>query len=140
MAHSDDVLQLEDEATFIDLAQARAGLITFTLDVRWTDRQPMCPDITGFLAQACSLPWEPRFELGVDQKTVTRKDETRSTKTIAAEIAGAFPDEEECDQIAREMVEDYDICTDLVLDHRDGTLIRRPLVAHSPVKSPRVGV
>ena len=42
------------------------------------------------------------------------------------------------DTFAKELLEDYDVCTDLILDHRDGSLIRRPLMTHSPVKSPRL--
>lgn len=139
MAHSTDVMTLESEEEFVDLAQARAGLITFALDVRWTERQPMTPDIAGFLTQACNLPWETRFQVNEEEQTVTRIDETRDPETIAAEIAAQFPSDEESDGFATEMLEEYAICTDLILDHRDGELIRRPLVTHSPIKSPRMG-
>ncbi len=139
MAHSTDVMTLESEDEFIDLAQARAGLVTFALDVRWTERQPMVPDIAGFLSQACNLPWETRFVVDEAAETVTRVDETRDPQTIAEEIAKQFPDDEECDTFATELLEEYEICTDLILDHRDGELIRRPLVTHSPIKSPRLG-
>ncbi len=139
MAHSTDVMVLESEDEFIDLAQARAGLITFALDVRWTERQPMVPDIAGFLSQACNLPWETRFQVDEAAETMTRVDETRDPQTIADEIAKHFPEDEECDTFATELLEDYEVCTDLILDHRDGELIRRPLVTHSPIKSPRLG-
>ena len=139
MAHSSDVLVLESEEEFIDLAQARAGLIAFALDVRWTERQPMIPDIAGFLSQACNLPWETRFLVDEATETVTRVDETRDPQTIAEEIAKQFPKDEESDTFATELLEEYEICTDLILDHRDGELIRRPLVTHSPIKSPRLG-
>jgi tetratricopeptide (TPR) repeat protein len=139
MAHANDVLVLESEEEFIDLAQARAGLITFALDVRWTERQPMTPDIAGFLTQACNLPWETRFIVDEAAETVTRVDETRDPETIALEIAAQFPKDDESDTFATEMLEEYAICTDLILDHRDGELIRRPMVTHSPIKSPRLG-
>ncbi len=139
LAHSYDVLTLEDEESFIDLAQARSGLITFALDTRWTDRQPMTPDVAGFLSQACNLPWETRFLIDEETQSVTRVDEERDAETIAAAVAAQFPDEEECDQYAKELLEDYGVCTDLILDHRDGTLIRRPMVTHSPISSPRLG-
>lgn len=139
MAHSYDVMNLEDEESFVELAQARAGLITFALDVRWTERQPMCPDIAGFLTQACNLPWETRFLVDEEKQTVTRLDETRTPQEVAESIAAQFPEDEECDDFARELLESYNICTDLILDHRDGDLIRRPLVTHSPIKSPRLG-
>jgi tetratricopeptide (TPR) repeat protein len=136
MAHSYDI---PDEETFKDLAIARAGLIMFTLDLRWTERQPLTPDIAGFMTQVCNLPWEDRLQMNEDQQTVTQIEETRSPEEIAVAIAAQFPPEEECDQFATELLEEYASCTDLILDHRDGTLIRRPLVTHSPVKSPRLG-
>ena len=141
MAHSYDVLSLPDEQTFIDLAQARAGLITFALDLRWTERQPLTPDIAGFMSQVCNLPWEPRFKVEGEgeQQTVTQITETRDAATIAADVAKQFPSEEDCDQFGNEVLEEYAGCTDLIIDHRDGDLIRRPLVTHSPIKSPRFG-
>src|SRR5581483_5149801 len=139
MAHSYDVMNLPDEEAMIHLINARAGLITFALDVRWTERQPMTPDITGFLSQACNLPWEPRLQVSEDQQTVTRIEETRDAQQIAEDIAAQFPDEEECDQFAKELLEFYEGCTDLILDHRDGSLNRKTLVTHSPIKSPRFG-
>ena len=135
MAHSFDVMGLPDEEAFLDLAQSRAGLITFALDLRWMERQPMTPDIAGFMAQACNLPWGDRLLVDEEKQELTEIEETRDPQTIAIEIAKHFPPEEECDQIAKDILEDYSICTDLILDHRDGTLIRRPLVAHSPVKT-----
>jgi hypothetical protein len=60
--------------------------------------------------------------------------------TIAEAIAAQFPPEEECDEFAQETLELYDSCTDLILEHRDGTLNRRPLMTHSPIKSARLGV
>jgi hypothetical protein len=139
MAHSYDVLAVPDEETFVDLAQARPGLITFAMDVRWTERQPMTPDIAGFLAQACNLPWEPRLEVDQEQQTVRQVVDERDPKQIAEDLAKQFPDEEDCDRDAKEIMEEYAGCTDLILDHRDGTLIRRPFVTHSPVTSPRLG-
>jgi len=140
MAHSYDVLSLPDEQAFIDLAQARAGLITFALDLRWTERQPMTPDIAGFMTQICNLPWEPRLQMEEDEQTVNQVVDPRDPATIAASIAEQFPKEEECDQFAGELMEEYKGCTDLIIDHRDSSLIRRPLAAHSPVKSPRLGL
>jgi hypothetical protein len=139
MAHSYDVLSLPDEEALVDLIRARSGLITFALDVRWTERQPMTPDITGFLSQACNLPWETRLKVSEDGQTATPIEETREPETIAEAIAAQFPPEEECDEYAQELMELYNICTDLILDHRDGTLNRKTLVTHSPVQSPRFG-
>ncbi|HLK58163.1 MAG TPA: hypothetical protein VKU00_16470 [Chthonomonadaceae bacterium] len=139
MAHSYDIMNLEDEESFIDLAQARSGLITFALDLRWTERQPMTPDIAGFMSQACNLPWETRFEMQEGDETPTRIEETRTPEEVAQAIAEQFPEADESETFARQLLEDYDVCTDLILDHRDGTLIRRPLVTHSPVKSPKYG-
>ena len=139
MAHSTDVMGLPDEATFVDLAQARAGLITFALDLRWTERQPMTPDIAGFMSQICYLPWEAKVEVDGEQMTVTPLAERPDPQQVAEALAGQFPEEQECDDFAKEIMAEYEGCTDLILDHRDGSLIRRPLVAHSPVKSPRMG-
>ena len=139
LAHSYDVMHLDDENAFVDLAQARAGLITFALDVRWTERQPLTPDIAGFLSQQCYLPWETRFLVDQESQSVTRIEETRSPYEIATQIAAQFPEEEECDEVADEVLACYEPCTDLIIDHRDGTLNRRPLVTHSPVKSPKIG-
>jgi tetratricopeptide (TPR) repeat protein len=139
MAHSYDVMHLQDEAAFVDLACARSGLITFALDVRWTERQPMTPDIGGFLSQQCYLPWETRFLVDQENQTVTRVEEERSPYEIATQIGAQFPEAEECEEVADEVLESYEPCTDLIIDHRDGSLNRRPLVTHSPVKSPKIG-
>jgi tetratricopeptide (TPR) repeat protein len=136
LGHSYDI---PDEETFRDLAIARAGLITFALDLRWTERQPLTPDIAGFMTQVCNLPWEDRLEVHEDQQNVTQIEETRTPQEIALALAAQYPPEEECDQYATELLQEYATCTDLILDHRDGSLIRRPLVTHSPVKSPRLG-
>lgn len=133
-----ELLQLAEEQ-FADLVEARAGLITFALDLHWTEKQLMTPDIAGFMTQQCSLPWETRFELNEVTQTVTEVKDSRTPQEIAKDIAKRFPDEEKCDDIAKELIEDYSICTDLILDHRDGTLVRRPLLQHSPVRTPRVG-
>jgi tetratricopeptide (TPR) repeat protein len=139
MAHSYDVFSFTEEEAFLDLLEARAGLITFALDLHWTDRQPMTPDIAGFMTQICQLPWETRFEVSADQQTIRPVQETRDARTVAADIARQFPEEAECDQWAKEALEEYAVCTDLILDHRDGTLLRRPLPTHSPAASPRLG-
>lgn len=136
MAHS---YELPDEETYLDLAPARAGLILFALDLRWTERQALTPDVAGFLSQACNLPWETRLQVGDDQQTLTRIEETRSAPEIAEQIAGQFPKEEECDQWAQELAEEFEGCTDVLLDHRDGSLHRKELVTHSPIRSPRLG-
>ncbi len=138
MAHSYNVVELGDDESLIDLATARAGLIVFALDTHWTDRQPMTPDISGFMAQICNLPWEDRLLVAEDQ-SMTPVTETRDAETVAVDVAKQFPAEEECDEFATELWQDYEVCTDLILDHRDGTLNRRPLVTHSPIKSPRFG-
>ena len=127
------------EEQFVDLMHARAGLIVYALDVRWTERQPMAPDIAGFLTQQCSLPWETRYSVNETDQTVVEILETRSPEQVALDIAALFPAGEKCDEIAAELMEDFSICTDLILDHRDGTLVRRPVVTHSPIKSPRLG-
>jgi hypothetical protein len=135
MSHSYDVT---DEETYQDLVHAQAGLIVFALDLRWTERQPMTPDIAGFMTQMCNLPWEPRLQVSDDGQTVTQIQETRDAQTIALEI-GAMFNEDECDETAHELIDLYAPCTDLILDHRDGSLIRRSLATHSPVKSPKFG-
>lgn len=139
MAHSDDVLTLQDEEAAFDLAQARPGLITFALDLHWTERQFITPDIAGFMAQGATLPWENRLEMSPDGQTATPIEETRDPDTIAQDIARLFPAEQQCDEEARALLGEYTECSDLILDHRDGTLYRRPLVPHSPVQSPRFG-
>ncbi|HLV79665.1 MAG TPA: tetratricopeptide repeat protein [Chthonomonadaceae bacterium] len=139
MNHSYDVFALPDQEAFVDLAQARAGLITFALDMRWAERQPMVPDLAGFLSQACNLPWEPRVQIDPAQQTITPIEETRDAQTVAADLARQFPSEAECDQVARDILEDLSICTDLILDHRDGELIRRPMVTHSPIQPSQPG-
>jgi hypothetical protein len=136
---SPDVLNQLAEEQFYDLMQARAGMITYALDLRWTERQPMTPDIAGFMTQQCSLPWETRYQVNETDQSVVEILENRSPEQVAVDIAKQFPPSEKCDEIAAELMEDYSICTDLILDHRDGTLPRRPLVTHSPVKSPRLG-
>jgi tetratricopeptide (TPR) repeat protein len=136
MAHS---YLIPDESTYLELLPAKSGLILFALDLRWTERQPVTPDIAGFMSQACNLPWETRIQLNEDQQSVTQIEESRDPQTIAEDIAKQFPSEEECDEYAQETLEVYEPCTDLILDHRDGTLNRRPLVTHSPVTSPRFG-
>lgn len=137
LAHSYDI---QDEDTYQDLATAKPGLILFALDLHWTERQPITPDIAGFMTQTCNLPWETRLEISSDGQTATPIQETRDPQTIAQEIGAQFPTTEECERVAEELTETYAKCTDLILDHRDGTLIRRPLPIHSPIKSPRFGL
>ncbi len=134
-----EAMQEMAETQFADLMQARAGLVTFALDVRWTERQPMTPDIGGFLTQSCSLPWETRFQVNEEDQSVTQIEETRTPDEIAVEIAKLFLPNEKLDETAADMIADYEDCTDLIIDHRDGTLTRRPLMTHSPIKSPRLG-
>ena len=99
----------------------------------------MAPDVAGFTTQQCSLPWETRFQVNELDQSVTEIKETRSAEQVAQDIAKLFPASEKCDEIAAELLEDFSLCTDLILDHRDGTLARRPMVTHSPIKSPRLG-
>jgi hypothetical protein len=134
-----DALNQMAEEQFIDLMQAKAGMITYALDLRWTERQPMTPDVAGFMTQQCSLPWETRFQVNEVDQSVVEIVESRSPDQIAQDIAKLFPSSEKCDEIAAELMEDYSICTDLIIDHRDCTLTRRPTVTHSPIKSPRLG-
>ncbi|MCS6775339.1 MAG: tetratricopeptide repeat protein, partial [Chthonomonadaceae bacterium] len=122
-----------------ELAEAREGLILFMLDVRWTERQPITPDIAGFLTQQCNLPWEPRLQVDMEQQVATPVQETRDVRTIVRDLSAQFPSREECRQWAKETLEEYAGCSDLMLNHRDGTLKRKSLVTHSPVKSPRFG-
>jgi len=136
---SDDVQNQMAEEQFVDLMHAKAGMITYALDLRWTERQPMTPDIAGFMAQQCILPWETRVQINEDDESVVEIPETRSPEQVAQDIAKLFPAAEKCDEIAAGLVEDLSVCTDLILDHRDGTLSRRPTVTHSPIKSPRLG-
>ena len=134
-----EALQQMAEEQFVSLMEAKAGLVAFALDLRWTERQPMTPDIAGFMTQSCSLPWETRFQLNEEDQSVTQIEETRTPDEIAEAIAKLFLPNEKLDETAEDMIEDYEICTDLIIDHRDGTLTRRPLVTHSPIKSPRLG-
>jgi tetratricopeptide (TPR) repeat protein len=136
---SPETLNQMAEEQFFDLMQARAGMIVYALDLRWTERQPMAPDVAGFMTQQCSLPWETRYEVNEADGSVSEIVETRTPQQVAEDIAKRFPPSEKCDEVAAELMEDYSICTDLILDHRDGTLVRRPMVTHSPVKSPRLG-
>ena len=138
-ADGPDALNQLAEEQFVDLMQARAGMIVYGLDVRWTERQPMAPDIAGFLTQQCTLPWETRYTMNESDQSAVEVVETRTPEQVAEDVAKLFPPNEKCDEIAAELVEDFSICTDLILDHRDGSLVRRPVVTHSPIKSPRLG-
>lgn len=138
-AYGPEVLEQMAEEQFIDLMQAKAGMIVYALDVRWTDRQPMAPDIAGFLTQQCVLPWETHYQENDADQTVVEIIETRLSAQVAEDIARQFGSNEMYDEIAAELMEDFSICTDMILDHRDGTLARRPMVTHSPIKSPRLG-
>ncbi len=138
MAHSYDI---QDEETLMDLAVARPGMITFALDLRWTERQPLTPDIAGFMTQMCNLPWETRLQLSESESDPpTLIEETREPQQIAEEIAAQFAENAELDSAAKEVLDEYENCTDVILDHRDSSLMRRPLPLHSPIKSPRFGV
>lgn len=138
-AGSEQALMELQNQRLSELADAREGMIVFMLDVRWTERQPITPDIAGFLTQICNLPWETRLQVNEETQEATQIEETRDAATIAQEVAKHFPAEEECEGFARDLLEDYAMCTDLILDHRDGSLKRKSLVTHSPVKSPRFG-
>ena len=138
-AGSEEALMELQNQRLSELVVAREGMITFMLDVRWTERQPITPDIAGFLSQVCNLPWENRLSIDPETQTATPVEETRDVASIAAEVAKGFPTEEECESYARDFLEDFEMCTDLILDHRDGSLKRKSMVTHSPVKSPRFG-
>ena len=69
----------------------------------------------------------------------TESSKNRDRPTSRAGHRQALPCQREVDEIAAELLDEFAICTDLILDHRDGTLARRPVVAHSPIKSPRLG-
>lgn len=138
-AGSQEALMELQNARLAELVLAREGMIIFMLDVRWTERQPITPDIAGFLSQVCNLPWENRLSVDQETQTATPIEETRDPVTIAKDVAKGFPSEEECESYARDLLEDYAMCTDLILDHRDGSLKRKSMVTHSPVKSPRFG-
>lgn len=138
-AGDEQALQMLQGERLSEIADAREGMITFMLDVHWTERQPITPDITGFLSQQCNLPWETRLHVDPEKQTATQIEETRDARTVAADIAKFFPSEDECDKWAQETLEDYAACTDLILDHRDGSLKRKSMVTHSPIQSPRIG-
>jgi tetratricopeptide (TPR) repeat protein len=138
-AQDEQALQMLQGERLAEIADAREGMILFMLNVLWTDRQPVVPDIAGFLSQQCNLPWETRLQVDMQTQNATPIEETRDAQTIATEIAAQFPSEEEADKWAQETLEEYAGCTDLILDHRDGSLKRKSMVTHSPVVSPRFG-
>ena len=141
MAHSYDVQGLlPNEEALFELFPARAGLITFALDLHWTDRQPITPDVAGFMSQICHFPWEARVENNDNQITVTPITEKLDARALAEKLAAQFPEEAESDRFAQETLEDYAACTDLILDHRDASLSRKQLVTHSPLPGPRLGI
>jgi tetratricopeptide (TPR) repeat protein len=130
-AGSQEALMELQNQRLSELADAREGMIVFMLDIT--------PDIGGFLTQICNLPWETRLQVNETTQEATQIEETRDAVTIAKDVAKHFPAEEECESFARDLLEDFSMCRDLILDHRDGTLKRKSLVTHSPVKSPRFG-
>ncbi len=137
MAHSYDI---PDEETLAELAAARPGLILFALDLHWTDRQPITPDIAGFMSQICNLPWETRIEMSEDQQSAAQVEDTRTPDEAADAVAALFGEEAELEEAARELLALYEPCSDLIINHRDASLSRRPLPLHSPAKSPRFGI
>ncbi|MBC7526897.1 MAG: hypothetical protein H7308_05045 [Chthonomonadaceae bacterium] len=140
MAHSYDVFSLPNEQEIVELFPAKAGMVTFALDVRWTERQPIVPDIAGYLSQQCFLPWEAKIDMREDGFDVTPITEAPDAKALALELAALFPSEAECDEFAKETLEAFNGCTDLILDHRDGDLNRKSMVTHSPLPGPRFGI
>lgn len=139
MSHTSDMLSLPDEEALFELYEARAGLITFALNVQWTDRQPITPDITGMLSQMCYLPWEANVAMdNHGNVNITPLEETPDARALAKQMAQFFPSDEECDSDAQRLGEVYGGCTDLIVDHRDGELFRKSLVTHSPVPSPQL--
>ena len=139
LAHSYDVSALPSEEALFGLFPARAGLITFALDLHWTERQPITPDISGYMSQICHLPWEAKVDMTDDQVTVTPITEKPDARALAVALAAQFPPEEDSDKFAQETLEEFAACTDLLLDHRDGSLNRKSMVTHSPLPGPRFG-
>ncbi len=137
LAHSYDI---PNQEVLTELAIANPDLILFALDLHWTDRQFITPDIAGFMTQICNLPWESRLQMETPDSQPVPIEETRDPHTIATEIAAQFGEAEDFDAAAKEIIEEMDQCSDLILDHRDGTLSRKPLPMHSPVKSPKFGI
>ncbi len=139
MSHSSDLLSLPDEETLFELYETHAGLITFALNVNWTERQPITPDITGLLSQMCYFPWEANVAMDNHGNiNINPLEETPDPRELARKMAEFFPSDEECESDARKLDDIYAGCTDLILDHRDGELFRKSLVTHSPVPSPQL--
>ena len=154
LAHSYDVFSLPNEQELVEIFPAKAGLVTFALDVRWTERQPIVPDIAGYLSQQCFLPWEAKVEMREDGFDVTPITEAPDARELAKRLGERFDqiDKQEdedgkkpglegnFDNYARETLETFASCTDLILDHRDGDLNRKSMVTHSPLPGPRFGI
>jgi tetratricopeptide (TPR) repeat protein len=139
MAHSNDILALPDEEAVFELYEAQAGLIMFALNLFWTERQPITPDISGLLSQICYLPWEANVAMdNQGSVNITPLETMPDARALAKQMAALLPSEEECDQSAQRVLEAYAGCTDLIIDHRDGELFRKSLVTHSPVPSPQI--
>lgn len=137
MCHSADLLSLPDEETLFELYEAQAGLIMFSMNVNWTERQPITPDITGMLSQMCYFPWEANVSMDNQGNiNITPMEEAPDPRALAKQMAQFFPSDEECEADAQRLAEVYGGCTDLILDHRDGDLFRKSLVTHSPAPSP----
>ncbi len=139
MSHSYDIMALPNEEAVFELYEAKAGLITFSFNLQWTERQAITPDIVGLLSQYCYLPWEAT--VAIDNQggvSVTPIETAPDAKALAKQMAALFPSEQDCDQHAQRLLETYAGCTDLILDHRDGELYRKSLVTHSPIPSPQI--
>lgn len=139
MSHSYDIMALPTEEAVFELYEARAGLITFSFNLQWTERQAITPDIVGLLSQYCYLPWEASVSFdNHGNVNVAPIEEAPDAVALAKQMAALFPSERDCDVNAQRLLETYNGCTDLILDHRDGELYRKSLVTHSPVPSHQI--
>ncbi|MDE2125893.1 MAG: hypothetical protein KGJ62_04820 [Armatimonadetes bacterium] len=125
LAHSWDVQYLASELDLQELATARSGMLLFCLQTGSTEPQPVTPDISGMLAESAELPWETPGTTAA-----------QTAADWAAALAEQAPDTGATEALATELEQAYEGFTDLLLNHRDGTLPRRILPGHSPLNAP----
>lgn len=125
----------ELEPVASSLARHRSELRVFSLNLDWERDAPVCPDVAGVLARRVLLPWEERYAIKEDSKTMRVIPGTeRPPAEIGAELLAAMDALPDDSGHAREDFESFymPLASMLVLGNEDAHPHRRRFVSLSP--------
>lgn len=81
---------------YFELSEGNNNQIVFSLNHHWLDSANICPDVTGFMSQMYTLPWEVGFTFNAETgKQEPKAPDERESLLIAEDIFKAEVNEEE---------------------------------------------